>query len=381
MEDGKLFININLPSEKGSLIDEIKALPKITKPPKKKKEEPEVDENPLILSSFSNKKKDKKKKKRKNEDIEFMAGGDVATVDEIEENDRFDDIILSDGNLIDIDEILYRDDEEDDISNPIIDEQKKGYGKRKKDNNPYKKEFAEELTLLYDLLDEMNKFSKELDRKYKEMSSAKVRGVSKYTSDLIENIIASKTSKLQVLKEIANIKKTISDLYIKENAKKQNVEGENSMEVFATKYLQNVLNYGRGKFVSELSNRNVEEDDEIDDLVSDIENRKASYTSHEEDEYQRLIEERLSDTDNPFRSEAGTKYIQYENRGVKIYIKRCIDNGEWEFIALDRDNQQVYDYPLPKKRDVGKVKFKDDYATDERGRMYKVIEYYLPEEE
>ena len=377
--DDKLVINVDLGDEK-DLISELKSLTSDHKK-KSKNFEPEEDSEPILISSFTKKKKDGKKKKKKKEldlDLEFISSGKVGSPEEIKDDEES---VFDDDNLIDIDEILNRDDD-DNIEDPIIDEQKKGYEKRKKDENPFKKEFAEELTLLYSLLDEVNKFNKELEKKYKSVEGSKTRGVSKWTTELINSMLSAKTSKLQILKEISNIKKTIADLKIKQDGKKANIEGEKSVDLLASQYFQNVLKYGRSKFVQDMGTVH-DEEDEIDDLVEQIERNKMNYSSDELERIQSYIEERLETEGNPFRSEAGSKYIQYENRGVKICIKRCIDTGEWEFIAIDRDNQQVFDYPLPRKRDVGKVRFSDDgrYATDERGRTYKVIEYFSPDEE
>jgi hypothetical protein len=379
MAEDKLVINIDMPIQRGSLISEIKALPKITAPPKKKKEPvPEVE--PIILSSIGGKKKKKdKKKKKKDNGLGFLGLEDV-DMSQPEDDYSF----VQDDNLIDIDAILNReDDDEDDTGEMIIDEQKRSYEKRKKDENPFKKEFAEELTLLYELLDDMNKLSKELDKKYKTLEGSKVRGVSKYTNDHVINMLSAKTSKLQIIKEINNLKKVIADLKIKQDGKINGgaAGSAESVDVLASKYFQNVLKFGRNNFVKEFggSGSRNEVDDDVDDLVLQIENNKAGYNPDEEEDFQRLIDERLDSENNPFRSNAGTKYIEHENRGVKIVIKRCIDTNDWEFIALDKDNIQVYDYPVPNRREVGKVKFNDNYATDERGRSYKVIEYFLPE--
>lgn len=378
MADEKITIQVNLPVERGSLISEIKALPKLTRPVKKEKQVL-IEDEPLILSSLGKgKKKDKKKKgKKKKEELNFLVA---------DENDTVDldgvDVSISGSNLIDIDAILNRDDDDyETIGDPIIDEQRRGYEKRKKDENPFKKEFAEELTLLYDLLDEMNRLSKELDKKYKTFENSKVRGSSKYANDHVINMLNAKSSKLQIIKEINNLKKVIADLKIKQDGKTKGAEaGQMGTEMMASQYFQQVLKYGRNNFVKQFGDSSPQVDEDIDDIVNQIERDKMDYNDDEIDRFQSLIDERLENDDNLFRSSEGSKYIQYENLGVKIYIKRCVDTGEWEFIALDRDQQQIHDYPLPSKRDVGKVRFQDRYATDERGRTYNVIEYYLPVE-
>ena len=62
-------------------------------------------------------------------------------------------------------------------------------------------------------------------------------------------------------------------------------------------------------------------------------------------------------------------------------IKKCVDTGDWEFIAVDKDNQEIVGFPLPSKESTGKMKFSEDgrYASDKYGRSYKVIEYFSDE--
>lgn len=375
----KYMVHIDIPIKKGTLIDEIKSFTdssaKIRKMQPKKKEK--IVDDGFMMSSIGSKKKDKTKKKKSKElDLEFMTSGEVSTVSTMDDNENFTP--LSDDNLIDMDEIFYRDDEEESIGEGIIGEQRNNYSNLKRQENVYKKEFAEELTLLYNLLDEVNKFGKDLEKKYKIMDSSRARGMSKYSNDMIINILQSKTSKLHIMKEIANIKKVVADLKIKEDGKNKadGSQGPQSTEYLAASYFQNVLKYGRNNFITGITNGG--EADSYDDIVSKIEDRKTGYNEDEIDDLQDLIDERLDSDDNPFRTESGSKYIEHENLGVKIQIKKCIDTGEWEFIAVDRDGQQVFDYPLPKRKDVGKIKFSSDgkYASDERGRSYGVFEYY-----
>jgi hypothetical protein len=335
------------------------------------KEEEKETSTPFMLSSLGKKekKKDKKKKKKgKFADVELMSEGDLNNVSDPAELREDEDEPDNSDNLIDIDEI-FREDDDDSVGDKIIDEQGKGYEKLKKEENPYKKEFAEELTLLYNLLKETNEFSKELEKKYKSLDSSKVRGVSKYVVELAEAVLASKTNKLSIMKEIANIKKTIADLKIKtEKDTNKGASGPNSPEYIASAYLKNVLKYGRNRFIQDFGTNSVgahaDEDDE-DDLVTKIERTRAGITGtySNDDEYDRfnkIIEDRLENAENPFRSDAGSKYIEYENSGVKIWIKKCIDTGEWEFVALDKNQQQIFDYPIPTRRDTGKIRFSED---------------------
>src|SRR5699024_1202461 len=108
----------------------------------------------------------------------------------------------------------------EEISEKITKRGKRSYDKYKEDENEFKKEFAEELTMLYDLLDEANKFSKKLGKKYDSIDGSKAKGTSKYLNDLIASVLASTTNKLQIIKEINSLKKTIQELKIKADGKK-----------------------------------------------------------------------------------------------------------------------------------------------------------------
>ena len=96
------------------------------------------------------------------------------------------------------------------------------------------------------------------------------------------------------------------------------------------------------------------------------------------EEIDELIDKRLQDEEYAYRSEAGDKYILYENQQPKIMVKKCIDTGDWHFIAVNKDNQELPGYPIPDQETLGKMKFSADgnIATDKYGRTYRVIEYY-----
>lgn len=381
--DDYYVIDITLEDETptvSNMIDEISNLTSVYKKSKPVvEEEPIFGDESIIFSKpkkeKSKKKKDKEKKKNKRSIIEEGSDFDITDIDDDEEDDE---------TLIDIEEIV-REREEYELDDEIIDEQKRGYKKLKKQENEYKKEFAEELTLLYNLLDETGKFGKDLEKELKSLKSSRARGVSKYTNDLAELVLSSKQNKLNILKEISAIKKTIADLKIKSEGKNARKDDDNSPERLASAYFKNILSGGRTNFINNYTGADDDSNNEYDDMIDRIETLKETGTfmtdSDLQDSYDKRLEERLS-AGNPYRSAAGSKYIEYENAGVKIHIKKCIDTGEWEFVALDKYNQQINDYPLPTKRGAGKMRFSSDgaYATDEKGIMYSVIEYYLPED-
>lgn len=382
-----MYINIKTPIERKNLLSEMKSL----QGDNNEKQIPIYREH--VENECSEKKKKKDKKDKKNKKKGLMA------LDLTYTQDLFDDIETEQKSYtLDqlIDDELYDENPDGmpDEFDGIIDENRKGYTKLKTDENAYKKEFAAELTLLYNLLDETSKFGKELERKYNSLENSKVRGISKYTNELAETILSSKQNKLNILKEISGIKKTISDLKIKTEGKnKAGTDGGASSEAIAAQYLKGILQYGRQNFVKNLTTNPPIQEDEFDtDLLVDADDLDAKTNVYgifpsavpelrvTEDRYAQMIRDRLMTEQNPYRTEDGNKYIQYENRDVKIMVKRCIDTNEWEFVAIDKDSMQVSGYPLPNPASCKPMTFSGDgrLATDSKARTYKVISYHSP---
>jgi len=344
-----------------SLIDQIKTLPPVNSVSNH-------DDTPLYTHKVNKKPKDKKSKKEKKK----SKLNSLFILDD-------DDEPYDDGNgLINVEEFI------DGVKNSgspknIIKEQKKNYDKLKKNSSDFKKEFAEEITLLYNLLDDTTKFGNALEQDLKSLRGSRVRGVSKYSNDLAELVLTSKQNQLNILKEISSVKKTIADLQIKADAKNKEKSGgeTKSPEYLASAYFKNILSHGRNDFIRHIGG---DEEDEFDSIVEEIENSKRNgfIVNDTEKDYTDILEARLNEDGNPMRSNAGSKYIEYENRNVNIVIKKNIDTGEWRLAAIDKYNEEIDDYPLPSRRELGKMKFSTDgnYATDEYGRMYNVYEYY-----
>ena len=253
---------------------------------------------------------------------------------------------------------------------------KQSYNKYKEDENEYKKEFAEELAMLYDLLEETNKFSKKLTKKYDSIDGSKAKGTSKYLTELIESILGATTNKLQIIKEINSLKKNIQELKIKSDSKYSKMGGDGSLEDGANSFFQNIMGVGRNNFVSALngepdihfSNPEYSNDDDIEYVNSLPDAQDALHD---------IINDRL-ENEGCIRSEEADKYIIYENLKPELRILRSAADNTWEVIAVDKDEHRIIDYPVPSKRDLGKMKFSADgkYATDAYGRSYRVIEKF-----
>lgn len=331
------------------------------------------DYEPVMVfdkAEFDNK---PKKKRRKNDEnkpkMEVLKDGEVIDLFESPLT-SFNNKVIDDEyeitdhlNLIDMDKIYYGDDSDDDFSGNIVRKGKGNYNKLKESDNEFKKEFSDELALLYDALNDLNKFDRDLTKKYDSMENSKTRGVSKYTNDLIVSMLSCKSNKLAVIKEITAIKKTIADLSYK--TKKADNGGEGSAEAIASAYLNNILGMGRSNFVNTVTRPTGPAISAGDDY-------------HFEDD-----DEVLSALDGVTRSDELDAYVKYEALEPKICIKRYIDTGDWKFIVIDKNGNTIPDYPIPDKDTVGTMKFTDDgtSAADKHGRSYKVIEIYSGNDE
>ena len=254
---------------------------------------------------------------------------------------------------------------------------KRSYDKYKEDENIYKKEFAEELAMLYDLLDEANKFNKKLSKKYDAIDGNKAKGASKYTNDLIESMLSSTTARLQIIKEINALKKNIQELKIKADGKYAKMGGDGSLEDDANSFFQNIMGVGRNNFVSAL---NGDPDFHImsPEYSNDEDIEFANSLPDAQDAMHDLINERLEQEGGMSRSVEAEKYIIYENLKPELKIMRSAIDNTWEVIAVDKDGQRIVDYPVPDRKSLGKAKFSSDgkWMTDAYGRSYKVIEKF-----
>lgn len=327
------------------------------------------------------KKKEKKKKSSKGSviddlGIDVIYGGTfISDADDFDDDDEIEESAVDNPYQIDVDNV-FEDDYYDDEMDNIIYDQKKSYKKNKKSDG-YMKQFAEELTLLYGLLEETNAFSSDLDKIYKALTSSKTRGFSKYTTDLINSILSTKQTKLSVLKEITSVKKTIADLTLKE-AKNSGGDAESAggVNTLAASYLNSIIKHGRNNFVSAMDAggeySSGTRSEEIEDFVS----RVGDY--EDDDERQSINDELMESLEESgySRSSESDAYIRNESKEVTVKVQRDVSSGDWNFIAIDKNGLEVYDYPLPNKTTVSPVRFTADgtFCTDRYGRSYKVIE-------
>ena len=151
--------------------------------------------------------------------------------------------------------------------------------------------------------------------------------------------------------------------------------GDESLESQANSFFSNIMSVGRNNFISALNGEETYFADT--EYSSDTDIEYANTLPDVQNEIHDRISERLMNEDNS-RSTEAEKYIIYENLQPEYKILRSAMDNSWEVIAVDKDGHRIHDYPVPSKKDLGRMKFSADgnFATDAYGRSYKVIEHY-----
>lgn len=346
--DTKIVVNENKQKDLGNALIDLLSSSKKNKKNRETVEVEVVEEKP--------KKKKKKKSKSLSEEFEVTMLTETIVIDDETS------VEVEDSGLMDADDFI--DQLEDDDLETIIYDQKKSYKKNKKSDG-YIKQFAEEITLLYGLLEESNDFNQDLEKIYKNVLKNS-RGFNKSTTDMINAIISVKNTKLSIIKEINSVKKNIADLSLKESRLNgNNDDSQNNVNAIAASYFNNIVKHGRNNFIEDVTTNRT---NEIDQYIENI---------RVDEDTDSLNDELLLGLENEsFRSEESNAYIKNETRDVTIKVQHEVSNGTWEFVAVDKDGYILDDYPLPSKDFVSPVKFSNDgmFLTDKFQRMYKVIE-------
>lgn len=369
-------------SKEKSFLDEIESLCNATQVslsfdvPKKDVEKNETDTNIEDNNETENKKgnkkekKEKKKKKKKKQSLLEGLELDIVdpTVKEVKEGEAEDATVH-----ISLEEALERklNEDEDKYSSDIINSERKRY-KNKKGANDYEKVFSEEIALLYDFLKEGNKMDKHIMNMINANGGSRARQSSKYIADLIAARTANRTANLSAIKEIISTKDKIQKLIANDEKAKKNSTGDQDPSIMSAAFLDQIMSgMGRDKFMAKSANIN---------FGTEIDSNSLSDGMIEEDFDDDLntdfVDQELDERESG-RSYEDELRVKYANLHPTICIKKYIDDNEWEFGAFDKDGNEIEDYPLHTKEQVGTVRFSADgeRATDSMGNTYPVIEY------
>jgi hypothetical protein len=230
--------------------------------------------------------------------------------------------------------------------------------KKKKENKneltDFKKEFETEAALLRNLMIDQSHFVESLQKEYDFLKSNKSssRGVNKNMTDLIESITAARSLTTQIVDKQIALKKSIADLSMKERKEKNGGlgEGENLAD-FASSYLKQMIS-------------------ERQQLLTGGSSEIGDYSI---DEMSNLLDDNLNSGEGfEDRPDEVEKYLEYEDRNVTIWVfMNQSDADDYDFVALDENDEEIPDYPLPYKNKLS-INRSTNIATDTFGQKYPI---------
>lgn len=244
--------------------------------------------------------------------------------------------------------------------------------KKKKKKNIEAK-FNPEILELKKILKDANTTYSDIREILKNIMESKSRYVGKTLTDLLQALNTANTNKMNIVQHIANIKKSVVDLTLKaDKANPKKKDDELDEEAIGLDVFKTLLGKkkGRKEFIKEATEYFRDANSNKEDFDDEY------YIADENDDANDIIQQRLNNETNEYRSDKGNKYIQYE----ELEPQDCIiyyPNGDWEIDAIDKyHNPMPDDYPRMNKTDLGNVSFdmEQNRARDEYGRMYPVFQ-------
>lgn len=259
----------------------------------------------------------------------------------------------------------------------------------------YYKMFKKEQAMLAEILKDVSEQSKSVSNKLKDMisKSSGYGGVSKTYPDLVNAVNSLNSTRLNIIKEMATIKKNIADMDYRKSKDSGSSEVGATNEEIADNFYKQIVNNRKGFIDSAMANvgigtyngnfsntpnpmdvqfndagnnirNNVQLDDEQPARRSfSITSPIGSYGNNDNDD---IDDETAID---PYG------YIRNENRNVSVCVQRFSD-GRLEFVAIDGEGESVDDYELPSDELLLSLQIRplSRYANDSEGRRYRIID-------
>lgn len=304
------------------------------------------DDSPKVSKK---KKKGKKSKKEKELDDEKLS----LLMDDIDISDD-PDMQLTDDDIYLITKKGKKGKKKD-----LFDEKQ---AKKKKKKN-LEARFNPELLALKRILKDADEAAGDIKAILARLKDSKARYVGKSLTDLLAALNTANSNRASVVRDIANIKKSIVDLNLKVDKAnpKKNKDEDTDLEEHGINLFRTILGGSRKDMMN--SAREYFKDNQSVDIDDD-------YDPNDD------IEARLNAEGNKYRSEQGSAYIKYENMHPSdVIMYRGSD--DWYCDAVDMNNQRMPDdYPRLNEDDLGNVQFnlEDLVAQDSKGRRFKVID-------
>ena len=242
----------------------------------------------------------------------------------------------------------------------ITEEERTRY-RRRSDGDKYDDMFKKELSMLNDVLSDVQKRSKIVRDKIDYISgrTRDVKGVTKNYVDLVSASSTLDTTRLNVIKEMVNIKKTKSDLRMKESKLNPEENKEQDNDTVADLFYKSILNGSTKDFARQSSAQ-------YENMGMEVPENGFNLT-------QPLPLDAYGDDYDGYSDKYG--YIKNENRNVQICLYRYPDDS-LSFIALADDDSEVTDYELPDDDLLETMSIRPGaaYAYDKFGRKYRILD-------
>ena len=327
----------------------------------------------LKESGYKDKKKSKKAKKSKSYEALF---GELEDRSKPKDRARIDKIVETTKQLVQStnlasaedfdefldDESLFSAEEDAEMRNNLISMGRK-YARdsaTSKESSEITKTFADSekrLKALYEELDrDKNSIQKDIER-----MRVPGRG-GKTLSELINVKTSMQNAQLAIVKEVNSLRKNIYDMRMKEAARKD-AENAGNSDINANT-LQSIFSSSRSGLVNSMGGYSgVSGATDTSGYVSMVSD------DMDDEEIQRRY---FSDTQTS--SSDGSKFLEYEDRGVEYVLLVDDDDKVQGVIAEDKDGVIIPDYPLP--NNIEDLNFEIDHtskmASDNLHRNYHV---------
>lgn len=347
--------------------------------PKTEEHKESVLSSLLDASSVDNRFSTKNLRKR-NTESQIKSQNTIVNIMDIPE--RVEDSIISEdqwNHMVDyFDEISPIDD--------ITTDEMYSYRRRSSDEDEFQELFKKEKSMLNDVLSEVQKRSKAINKKIDSMTGKGAYGITKNYVDLIEASSTLDNTKLSIIKEMINVKKTAADLRLKDKRLNPEVE-EDDRDSVADAFYKQIMGGGNKQFlqntlgnyaalqqpiVGYASHNN---DNPIDNNLMDneyVDEIGFNISSPIPEQYMNYEKSPVEDdSDEPDKY----GYIAHEHDNVSICVQRY-ENGSMNFIAVDENGNNVPDYELPSQDLIDSLDIKPmaTFAYDKYHRKYKILD-------
>lgn len=296
----------------------------------------------------------------------------------------------------------------------VVDSDLNQYGQFKKkverdSDEFYEARFNSSLILLREILKQVNEQITSADISLEDLKNSRARGSQTAMTAQTSNMASFLNLKLNVVKEITGINKTVSDFELKRLKELGGADNGANEDYMMNEILKKVMNDDSigtndtkpkkkkkkdkkeekkekkskkdledAEYVNSIISGEVEyeEDDDDDDNFGLEDYDDDDDYEIDDEEIDSLLDDRIEELVDDGEIEFSETELAFKYEGnVRIVVVKNPDNDRWRFAALDDDDEEIVDYPLPTKKAVGRVTFDREkgIAKDSLGKVYEIF--------